>query len=136
RFQTLKDKRDPLGLVDVLALSELAPLIEAYIEHKNPELLKSQLENLFNPYLPRDWKEVILGCTHYPIIQSELENLLGAKCISPADRVVDQIGRKLAIDTAQHQSASIQDFSFEYQNTGHPTWRKAFLSEFLPWYLI
>lgn len=136
RFQSLKDKRDPLGLVDVLALPELAPLIESYIQQKDREVLVNQLGELFKPHLPRDWKEVILGCTHYPIIQNELENLLGAKCISPADRVVEQICKRLSLDTAQHQNGPIHDFSFEYQNTSLQTWRKASLSEFLPWYLI
>lgn len=136
RFKSLKEKRDPQNLVEVLAPAELASVIEVYIQGKDEEKLLASLNNLFDSHLPLGWKEVILGCTHYPIIQKHLETLLNARCISPAERVIEQIYRKLEQEAPSHSSGRLGDFSFEYLNTSQNTWRKATLSEFLPWYLI
>ena len=141
RFKRLKKEKDPEGLIEVMAPTELATLIENYVFSKNREVLIEGLQRLFDRYLPVNWKYVILGCTHYPLVKNEIEKVIGAKCISPAPYVVDQILRKLNLDTpieikTDHLEEIIKNFSFHYLNTCEENWRIATLNEFLPWYLI
>lgn len=136
RFKTLKEKLDPQDLVEVLAPKELASSIEKFILDQDRTALLKILQLMFQDNLPLAWKEVILGCTHYPLIKEELELVLKAKCISPTQSVVEQIFRTLGLDVALQQEDPKNDFTFSYCDTRSQNWRKARLSEFLPWYLI
>lgn len=125
RFERLKELRDPDDLISVLAFEELAPLVETYLHDFDDQTLKKALEKIFHSYLPLGWKETILGCTHYPLIQNFLEDLLKTTCVSPTPQVVEQVFRVL--EWAPKESLR-EDF--DYWNTQESNWRKASLRDF------
>lgn len=127
RFKELKQKRDPRDLVSVLALGELAPLIEEFMRNRDSIKFEKKLEQLFEPLLPIDWEETILGCTHYPLISSYLERLLKTRCVSPTGAVVEQL-----IRVSSSESSKLDKGRFNYLNTIDGHWREALISEFLP----
>ncbi len=128
RFKRLKEEKDPNDLVSVLALEELAPLVEDFLTHKDEDLLVDQLKELFRNDLPLNWQETILGCTHYPLISIQLEKVLNTRCISPTPQVVEHIFRLLLEKPTVSPVISRQDF--DYWNTLEGSWRKALLEDF------
>lgn len=134
RFLELKKVKDPDGLIEVMAPEKLATKIEELIFHQDRERFKKDLQGIFKNYLPLTWEKMILGCTHYPLVKDELEEIIGALCISPTQSVVEQIMRVLK--RSDIPDKKLRDIHFSYWNTQEKDWRKASLSEFLPWYLV
>lgn len=67
---------------------QLCPLIEKDWKKsaENILILKGYLEKL-----PKDIDTLLLGCTHYPIIQDDIENIFSGKIIDPADGIVKEV---------------------------------------------
>lgn len=127
RFKELKQKIDPNDLVSVVALGELAPLIEEFMRERDPKTFEEKLSHLFKPLLPLHWEETILGCTHYPLIKDYLEKILKTRCVSPTKAVVDQLIRVAPIGDKERVSGH-----FQFLNTVSGKWREALITEFLP----
>lgn len=60
----------------------LCPMIERGWEsnEKNRELLKSYIDQL-----PKEIDTLILGCTHYPLIREDIEEIIDKKIVDPAE---------------------------------------------------
>lgn len=137
RFKRLKEKLDPQNLVAVEPMLTLASLVEGLIENKNLEVFIAQLNNLMTPLSKHKWKEVILGCTHYPLISEFIGRSLQVKCISPTQYVAAQLQKRLdmqPIELCEDSSLiSYKDASFQYLNTAQGSWETKKISDFLFW---
>ena len=135
RFQKLKQRLDPNHLVKVEVIQELAPLVEELIAKQNLSSFKVRLQEVLTPVLSYSWKEVILGCTHYPLISEFICEVLQCKCISPTENVATQLEVRLGL-APSHSSAQgpYQDCLFDYLNTAKKSeWHEYKMSSLLFW---
>ncbi len=136
RFKKLKELRDPLGLVKVEIIEALAPLVEQLIANKDLNDFKEKLRAILSPVSQHGWKEVILGCTHYPLISEFISTELGVSCISPTQYVALQLESRLGQLIGVEQPSNYRDCTFDYLNThsGNQTqWSEQKMSDFLFW---
>lgn len=79
--------RDPEIEVTELATPKLAPLVEAQEEHTtNLKVVKESLA----PLKGKDFDTLVLGCTHYPLIEQEFKEAIdyeNVTILDPADQV-------------------------------------------------
>jgi glutamate racemase len=72
------------------------PIIE---EGRNPDdpLVKLALHQYLSPLLERAIDVLVLGCTHYPILKSAIEAMVGPEVsvIDSADRCAEDVARRL-----------------------------------------
>ena len=123
-------------MVHAVALAQLAPAIEAFVFHRDSARFESELTEIFKEdhEAYSGWTEVILGCTHYPLVAKHIEKILNVKTISPTVAIVDQMVR--VIDSMSLPKGQKTNFgppsTFDYCDTEANVWRKALMSEFLP----
>ncbi len=109
--------RDPEIQVTELAAPKLAPLVEARKDHAtNLKVVKESL----TPLKEKDFDTLVLGCTHYPLIQREFEEAIdnpNVTILDPADQVAQYTFNVMSRDglfsTSDHQA------SHEYYTTGN-----------------
>ncbi len=96
RFKTLQKTKDPQGKVKVVALKNLALLIEAIRVNHNYDIsaIHSEIELLKD----KNFTHCILGCTHYPFIKDYLEQTLKLKVVDPTQNVINEVSRVLNLD--------------------------------------
>ena len=111
--------RDPEIQVTELAAPKLAPLVEAQKDHAtNLAVVKESLA----PLEGKDFDTLIMGCTHYPLIQTEFEEAVDNKKVTildPADQVAQytfNVMRRDGLFSDKNQPAV-----HEYYTTGDPT---------------
>ena len=111
--------RDPEIQVTELAAPKLAPLVEAQKDHAtNLAVVKESLA----PLEGKDFDTLIMGCTHYPLIQTEFEEAVDNKKVTildPADQVAQytfNVMRRDGLFSDENQPAV-----HEYYTTGDPT---------------
>ncbi|KAA8797986.1 glutamate racemase [Lactobacillus crispatus] len=111
--------RDPEIQVTELAAPKLAPLVEAQKDHAtNLAVVKESLA----PLEGKDFDALIMGCTHYPLIQTEFEEAVDNKKVTildPADQVAQytfNVMRRDGLFSDENQPAV-----HEYYTTGDPT---------------
>lgn len=78
--------RNPDIEVTELATPQLAPLVEAQRDYAyNIDVVRDSLDSLKE----KEFDTMILGCTHYPIIEKEISKVVGStiKLVDPADQV-------------------------------------------------
>jgi len=83
--------------VEEIACPKLVPLVE------NLSSTKNEKEKILLEYLDKTNPEsdlLILGCTHYPLIQNELKSLTKLKIIDPADSLLKDLETYLTKDKA------------------------------------
>lgn len=105
--------RDPEIQVNELATPKLAPLVEAQKDYETTlEVVKESLAPLRN----KDFDTLVLGCTHYPIIEPEIAQAVGKKVqlVDPADQVAEYTYKVLLRDGLLGNSEA----KHEYYTTG------------------
>lgn len=78
-------KRNPKTLVEEIACPKLVPFIESLNFNSTDKI------SIFEEYLNQtsnDSEAIILGCTHYPLIQGDIKKLRDIEIIDPADGLV------------------------------------------------
>ncbi|MUP60067.1 glutamate racemase, partial [Veillonellaceae bacterium M2-4] len=68
------------------ATPQLAPLVEAQRDYAyNIDVVRDSLDSLKE----KEFDTMVLGCTHYPIIEKEISKVVGStiKLVDPADQV-------------------------------------------------
>ena len=138
RFKKLKERLDPNNLVKVEVIQKLAPLVEELIAKQYLDTFKDKLKEVLTPVRPYAWKEVILGCTHYPLISEFISEELQCKCISPTENVATQLEVRLGVETSALSSKEAkgiyQDCLFDYLNTAqNGVWHEYKMSSLLFW---
>ena len=125
RFKRLKERLDPDSQIDHYSLKNLARLIENYFYRPED---KKDFEKNFTEELSflksYNYDYAILGCTHYPLVRNEIEQLLNLKAISPcahvAQRVVDLTSRKNDSNDLEHENETY----FNFLSTKNNVWIK------------
>jgi len=125
RFNDLRKRVDPKRELDIVATPGLASLIEKSIINKSV-LCGEQLKLVLKNILKKDWDHLILGCTHYPLIQKSLSELLNLKCIDPSNQVALRLKSLLKTESI----SKINDPSFYYHSTDCDLWERKVMSDF------
>lgn len=95
KYSVLYAPMDKRARKDVKVYSEACPLLVPLIEEdmiKNPAT-RMILKNYLRPLKHANIDTLILGCTHYPLLQKEIVRMMGKNClvISSAKTAVDAI---------------------------------------------
>ncbi|OFZ26786.1 MAG: glutamate racemase [Bdellovibrionales bacterium RIFOXYB1_FULL_37_110] len=123
KFWSLKNRLDPQNRIVHATSDKLAMLIEDIFntgfDHDKKKLVEQELA----PLKDQGFTHVILGCTHYPLISSFIENYLSVKCIAPGRHVALRI-QDLLIHQLHYQPTDTCLPDFWYFNTLFGTWGK------------
>ena len=92
RYQRLIQAFLPNVQVISQGCSGLADAIES-----DPEAIQPLLQKYLCPLLDEGVDQVVLGCTHYPLIRSQIEQLAGARArvIDTSDAIAMEVRRRL-----------------------------------------
>ncbi len=82
-YQEELKKLDP----DIEFFGKASPLLVPMIENKGQEWIAPILDHYLSDIIPHNVDSLILGCTHYPLLKSEIKSRVGAdvKIISQDD---------------------------------------------------
>ncbi|QNQ84046.1 glutamate racemase [Lactobacillus sp. PV037] len=102
--------------IEVKELSEprLAPLVE---QNPSEEIKKQVVKESLAPLTDIDYDTLILGCTHYPLLKKEIEEVVGEnkKIVDPADQVAQYTYNVLKRDELLNNE---ENAKHEYYTTG------------------
>ncbi|WEV43295.1 glutamate racemase [Lactobacillus sp. ESL0684] len=106
--------RDAGIAVTQLATPTLVPLIEQAAE---PSVTMAAVKTAIKPLKQQEFDTLVLGCTHYPILQAEFAQVLGPKItlVDPAVQVTKETAVQLR--KADLLAANV-DAKHEYYTTG------------------
>lgn len=135
RFAALQEKLDPKNSLAIHCLSQLAPFIEDCIGHQRQESdeFRKELTSILHPILAFQWSHIILGCTHYPLVKEDIEEITGATCLNPASAVARRL--KSFLEPLQ-ADGRIDDkhqrfFYHSTKNNAVVKWEEKFLDDFI-----
>lgn len=120
RYQNLVQRLDPDHKISHYGLNHLAFEIENYYHQKSSrahldEVIKSELKNLVG----QNYTHVILGCTHYPLVAREIENITQAQALSPCRYVAQRVVNLVKNQLSNEQKESNM---FYLYSSSHPVW--------------
>jgi glutamate racemase len=100
--------------VYVQECADLVPLIEAGL--LDGPVLEGSLEQYVRPLVERGVDVLVLGCTHYPLVQSAIEAVAGPgiQVINPAPAVARQVARVLrtqSLEAPPNQCGGVEWFT-------------------------
>jgi len=123
KFRELKDRLDPQGRILHFCLPNLATIVEGILKEGLNRSLEERLQKELEPLRNLGLTHLILGCTHYPLIASLIENELQLKTISAAPFVAKRVSALLP----GHYGKPPGMFSF--MSTSDMHWRERSLTE-------
>lgn len=91
RFEKLRLRRDPEGLIKEFVCPNLASLVEEALLHGPSQELKKKVQDELQELKSLRPRSLILGCTHYPFIKVWIEEWTGAQCFSPCPFVAKRV---------------------------------------------
>ena len=91
KFKRLKEQLDPTNKMDLYPCLNLAKLIEKGFWRGIDEDLLAQIMTELNPLKSKGYTHALLGCTHYSLIDSFLEEYLQLKTVSPGKYVARRV---------------------------------------------
>ena len=97
RFQELKQKLDPHHQIDHYSMPKLASIIEHAFHHGPSTKLIKEIEEELENIAKKKYQIVILGCTHYPLIEGLIGKILNAQTIFPNIQIADRVGQILKL---------------------------------------
>lgn len=111
-------KLDPGVRVFQKACPALVPLVEA--GKQNTQEMRTVLEKYLRPFTHRDMDTLILGCTHYGILEKDIREIIGpdVEIISEAKIVPGKLKRYLKKHSDLEETLSKQS-SVRFYSTGH-----------------
>lgn len=101
-YQKLLQALDEKNQVTALATPQLVPLVEA--DKMQTEEALNIVEQALAPLKEESFDTLILGCTHYPFLKDEIEQVLGEDIIiidasmAVADSIEKYIGPEMQVD--------------------------------------
>jgi glutamate racemase len=128
RFQKLQKSILNSNLIDIYPLPRLATILEKLKIVPLTELMPEIELELF-PLKNKNYTHLILGCTHYPLIQSVIKSYLNVELVDPAPQVLHRI------ETVLNLPAVIRDIqadiiTFEWSENAGEKWGKCTLQHF------
>lgn len=118
KFRDLKKRLDPGQSIIHLTMPDLATIVEGILQQGYTKVLKEKLEKELEPLLALNLSHLILGCTHYPLVASLIEDFLGVRTISPGTGVARRVRDLLPSPTG------MQSRSFSFLSTSSGVWRE------------
>lgn len=90
-YETILRTFDETVQVYSTACPKIVPLLEA--EHTTPEALHLVLEEYLFPLKSKQIDTLVLGCTHYPLVSSQIQRILGNDVVlaNPAIQTVVEL---------------------------------------------
>lgn len=124
RFKRLKSRLDPDSKIDHFALKNLARLVESFYYHPSEKNafeaeVKEELAFLQN----KKYTHAILGCTHYPLVASLIEENLQLKTISPCPYIASRVLDLMKEAVVKKNDKSI-DLKFNFYSSSNNQWEK------------
>lgn len=107
--QTLK-AFDPEVSVYSMSCPKLVPLLEG---EGTPEMLHLALEEYLFPFKSKHVDTLVLGCTHYPLVSKQIEQILGEEVVlaNPAIQTVRELKEALtameSMEEATHEGTHL-----------------------------
>lgn len=115
RFKELLKKSDPNEKISVYPLEKLAMILEELKEKNFSEIESKVVEEI--SFLKNKYDNLILGCTHYSLIEKFLSVFLNTNIIKPNDFVLKRLYSVLGTQ----QGKFVSD-SFYYSNDCGENW--------------
>jgi glutamate racemase len=116
RFAALKSRLDPKGEVDHYSCPNLARLVEERFDNPKMDLL-TPLQQELAPLMNKGYHGVILGCTHYPLICQEIEQVTGMVTISPCEGVAARVVQLLSPDATKVHDDDSKSSAFYFRTS-------------------
>lgn len=124
KFKKLKEMLDPDHKIDHYGMERLATLIEEAYFKGMSQGLKEEIEKDLAPLKEKKYTHVILGCTHYPLISSLIENYLQVECINPAPYVALRVQNLLLEAGKIHLPLTGREEGFQFLSTKKGIWEE------------
>jgi len=114
-YESTLKKFDPRKIIVSNDSRKLPKIINDHLERR--DLLDIHIRECIDPIMDKgDIKELILGCSHFPIIQQEIQELYpNLKLINPANKQVHMI-KKYMVDNdllTEHYEKTVEIFTTE-----------------------
>ncbi|MBT6326549.1 MAG: glutamate racemase [Bdellovibrionales bacterium] len=117
RFKFLLKKYDPQNKITHHVSSHLALLVENWFYADSKDKFKQKIEDELLPLKQFKYTHLILGCTHYPLIQDIIQKTLNIKTICPSSGVARRVGFLLNnVYETDHYTSSILHFYSSKKN--------------------
>ena len=133
RFMKLKKRVDPNGEVSIFDCKNLANIVEELYSKGGGRKLEERLSLELRPLKGLGFTHVILGCTHYPLVQSFIEKELDCQCISPGPYVAKRVKHLLdetALKLKEGGVEAPEASTFHFLSTKSGEWVLRKLSDF------
>lgn len=118
KFKLLKQKIDPLNRIQHVSMPNLASIVERVLENGLDSSSKASLQRELDSLKKLELSHLILGCTHYPLISSLIEDELNVVTVSPGKHVAERV-----LDLISNPSG-IGCNSFSYLSTKSTQWEQ------------
>lgn len=118
KFKNLKKRLDPANNIQHVSMPKLASIVENIIQSGLNQTLKTELACELDPLKSLRLSHLILGCTHYPLIDSLIEAELNLYTVSPGPYVANRVMDILATSGDKYCS------SFNYLSTDSMNWER------------
>ena len=96
KFKQLKKRIDPLNKIQHFNMPNLAFIVEEILTLGYNEQLKADLSKELAPLKGLNLSHLILGCTHYPLIRTLIEEELNLVTVSPGPFVAKRVQNLLS----------------------------------------
>jgi len=116
KFLQLKKEKDPMGKIHYYPLAKLASLIENNSENFDDENFIAEVERELQ-VIDRAHTHLILGCTHYPLIEGLIKKILRMTIISPCKRVASRV-----IDLVDQSKKAVPSQYFHFYSSRKKYW--------------
>ncbi len=133
RFVKLKKRVDPKGEISIFDCKNLANIVEEFYSGGNSFELEEKLRLELRPLKDSGFTHVILGCTHYPLVQSFIEKELDCQCISPGPYVAKRVKYLIegsTLKTSKPFAESTENSTFQFLSTKSGAWALRKFSDF------
>ena len=122
KFKKLKEKLDPENTILHIMSSNLAYIIEESFQKKNSDNLKDLVKQELDSLVNQNVTHLILGCTHYSLIDKMIDNLINVKTISPCQYVAKQTKKLLNENIKDHVGKNYICDIFNFKSTRQEKW--------------
>ena len=138
KFNSLRAKLDPENVFNYIPMPLLANLVEKLFvaSEENIPKIKAEIQSDLSLRIPKDLDYLVLGCTHYGLIDKLIQELMKVKTICPSSAVVKQVEYLLdASEDLSSETSGEPIFSFCSSGEGdifkklNLEWKQRFKSE-------
>jgi glutamate racemase len=112
RFSYLKQTHDPEGKVEIYPLKSLALIIERLLTNTF-ESIRADVDSELDKIDFTKYDNLILGCTHYPLIKNYIETKYNIKTIDPNKSVIKHLCKELSLKEGPHNDIFAIDLNIQ-----------------------